>query len=325
MSCVRWIVAFLLTALPVFAESTLYVCATTTKGYVVGAKLLPSGLFRRTKATWQHLAYNHPFMFALDYDPRDPSTVYIAAGNGLIRVLPGGTSWKILTAEDVTELRDVNIDAQGTIYFAHTTGIRMSKDRGATWSEIGGGLPRKYTEAIRADRKREGVLLAGGEDGIWLSEDTGKSWRRSGASGLQIMRIEQSPHDACFWLSGTQSGGLFASRDCGVTFENVGRVGVDKNIYDIAFDSGKRIALAIWGAGVIVSEDDGKTWQTRGRSLPSSDIWSVAFDPAKEGRLFASVNEEAIYVSEDAGLTWSRDGIEGSTVSRMKFIPGPIR
>ena len=72
-----------------------------------------------------------------------------------------------------------------------------------------------------------------------------------------------------------------------------------------------------------MSEDRGKTWQTRGRSLPSSDIWSVVFDPAKPGRLFASVHEEAIYVSDDAGQTWKRDGLPGSTVNRMKFIQEP--
>ena len=120
---------------------------------------------------------------------------------------------------------------------------------------------------------------------------------------------------------------MFSSTDCGQTFENLGRVGVDRNTYDIAFDptSPNRIALAVWGTGVVVSEDGGKTWQPRGRSLPSLEIWAVAFDPAKSGRLFASVHEEAIYVSEDAGLTWTRDGLEGSTVSRLKFIQEPAR
>ena len=70
----------------------------------------------------------------------------------------------------------------------------------------------------------------------------------------------------------------------------------------------------------MVSEDGGKTWQMRGRALPNPNIWSLAFDPAKAGRLFASVHEEAVYVSEDAGVTWTRDGLEGSIVSRMKFI-----
>ena len=299
-----------------------------TKDYVVGAKLPTSGLFRRVApGQWGHLGYNHPFEFAVDSDPGDSSVVYVAAGNGLLRVPREGKSWKILTGEDVTELRDLSIDSKGTIYFAYAAGIRMSADHGVTWREISANLPRKYTEAIRADRSRTGVLVSGGEDGVWRSENAGTSWRRAGASGFQVMRIEQSPHDPCVWFAGTQQGGLFVSRDCGVTFENSGRVGVGRNIYDIAFDPSapNRIALAVWGEGVLISEDGGKTWLTRGRPLPNPDIWSVVFDPVKAGRLFASVHEEAVYVSDDAGLTWTRDGLEGSIVNRMKFLPEHVQ
>ena len=190
----------------------------------------------------------------------DPASVYVAAGNGLIRIPRRGGPWKILTAEDVTELRDVAVDPQGRIIFAHTAGIRMSSDRGKTWQEISSNLPRKYTEAIRADRSRPGVLIAGGEEGIWRSDNSGAAWRRAGASGVSIMRIEQSPHDPCFWLAATERAGVFSSTDCGQTFENFGRVGVDRNTYDIAFDPGNRnrIALAIWGTGVVVSEDSAR-------------------------------------------------------------------
>ena len=40
------------------AEWTLYTCMATTKGYVVGAKLLASGLARRiAPGQWQQLAH----------------------------------------------------------------------------------------------------------------------------------------------------------------------------------------------------------------------------------------------------------------------------
>jgi hypothetical protein len=50
-------------------------------------------------------------------------------------------------------------------------------------------------------------------------------------------------------------------------------------------------------------------------------VWSVAFDPAHAGRIYASVHEDAIYVSPDNGLTWRKDGLAGSSIFRMKFIP----
>src|SRR2546423_2328586 len=164
-------------AFPALAQHSLYTCMATTKEYVVGAKLAPSGLFRRSaNGEWRHTGYSHPFVVALDYDPRDPSTLYLAAGNGLIRASDHGSNWTLLTGSDVTELRDVSIDrnAPGTIYFAHSAGIQVTRDRGATWREIGGGRRRNYAEAIRVDRQHTGVIVAGGGDGLFRSPECGK-------------------------------------------------------------------------------------------------------------------------------------------------------
>jgi photosystem II stability/assembly factor-like uncharacterized protein len=312
--------------LPVSGQYTLYTCMVTSKDYVAGAKLPPSGIFLKVgTGEWNHVGYNHPFINALDYDPRDPSTVYVAAGNGLLRVSGRGQRWKILTGSDVTELLDVAVDhnAPGVIYFTHTAGIRVTHDGGATWSDASAALHRKYSQAIRVDWRRSGFLLAGNEEGIFRSEDGGKSWRLAGAAGYQVLHIEQSPHDPCYWLAATQGGGLFVSTDCGVTFESNGDLGVGVNFSDIAFDpaSAGRIAVSGWGIGVALSEDRGKIWQFRNAGLPATSVWSVAFDPAKPGRIYASVHEEALYVSQDYGRTWTKDGLEGSRVYRMRFVP----
>ena len=218
---------------------TLYTCMVTSKDYVVGAKLPPSGIFRKPAiGEWRHAGYNHPFINAVDYDPADPGTLYVAAGNGLIRVREQGEKWKILTGSEVTELQDVSVDrhAPGTIYFSHTAGIRVSHDGGGTWGDASAGLHRKFTAAIRVDSRKSGFLVAGNEEGIFRSEDGGKSWRPAGAAGFQVLHLEQSPHDACYWMAATQGGGLFVSTDCGVSFESAGNLGVGRNIYDVAYD-----------------------------------------------------------------------------------------
>jgi photosystem II stability/assembly factor-like uncharacterized protein len=305
------------------AQWTLYTCMATSKNYVVGARLPPSGVFRRDPAgAWRQAGFNHPFTFSLSYSKDNPAVLYLAAGNGLIRLSERGTKWRILTGSDVTELRDVSMAPDGAIWYGHTAGIRVSRDAGMTWTEMSGDLPRKYTEAIRVDRTKAGTIVAGGEDGLWRSEDAGATWKLAGAAGWQIMAIEQSPHDPCLWLAASQNGGLFVSRDCGRSFENSGRLGFGRVLYSIAFDASepKRIAVAGWGFGVAVTDDAGKTWEFRNAGLPSTDVWSVGFDPSKPGRLFASLHEEAVFRSEDAGKAWTRDGLEGSYVTRMVFV-----
>jgi photosystem II stability/assembly factor-like uncharacterized protein len=324
-----------LAALALFAQSVavtadwaMYVAMATSKNYVVGAKLPPSGVFRRdAESGWRQAGYNHPFSFALDYDRRDPGILYLAAGNGLIRLSNKASEWKILTGSDVTELRDVSVGPDNSIWFGHTAGVRVSRDSGRTWTEVSAGLRRKYTEAIRVDRTKPATVLVGGEEGIFRTDDAGKTWRLAGASGIQVMHLEQSPHDPCFWLAATQRGGLFASQDCGRTFENTPRLGVDRVLYTVAFDptDDKRLVVAGWGFGVAVSEDRGASWSFRNAGLPSTDVWSAAFDPSRPGRLWASVHEEAIYRSDTEGRSWARDGLEGSTVFRMLFVPGAHR
>ena len=307
-----------------FAQPTLFTCMSSTKDYVVGAKLPLSGLFYKDGSnTWQHAGFNHPMIFGVDYDASDPATLYLAAGNGLFRASQGGHKWKLLTGSDVTELRDVTIDSQGVIYFAHSHGIRLSRDHGATWQEIGTTLHRKFTETLKVDRTKPGVLLAGGEEGLFRTEDAGAHWKIAGAAGFQITRIAQSPHEPCEWLATTQQGGLFVSQDCGKSFENMGRVGVDKNLYDVAFDpqNPQRIAVAGWGVGVAVSEDHGKTWQPRNTGLPVPHAIGITWHPAKAGTLYVSIHDEGIYVSTDSGRSWTVDGLEGSAVTRMRFIP----
>jgi len=326
----RWLLTLVLLPIPLMGQYALYGCGSGSAEYVVGAKLPASGIFVKSSGgEWRHVGFNHPLITAFDFDPHDPAVVYAAAGNGLLRVTGGGAHWKILTGSDVTELLDVSVDRNATaVYFGHTHGIQVSRDGGSTWHAADSGLRRKYTAALRVDSRRTGVLLAGTEQGVFRSEDAGASWRLAGAAGLQILHIEQSPSDVCYWLASTEGGGLFASVDCGLSFESNGNLGVGHNLYDIAFDptSAGRVAVAGWGVGVAVSEDRGKTWQLRNAGLPSTNVWSVAFDPARSGTVYAGVHESGIYVSTDGGQTWSPDGLAGASIFRMRFIPeGPRR
>jgi len=322
----RWWIALIALPWAVAGPYTLYTCGSNAKEYVVGARLPPSGIFTRgADGGWRHVGFTHPSITAFDFDPRDPGVVYAAAGNGLLRVTNGGERWKILTGSDVTELLDVTVDrnAPGTIYFSHTHGIQVSRDGGVTWRDASSGLRRKYTAAVRVDSRRAGILLAGTEQGIFRSEDGGQSWKLAGAAGIQVLHLEQSPHDACYWLAATEGSGLFASSDCGISFESSGNLGVGLNLYDIAFDpaAANRVAVAGWGTGVAISEDRGKSWQPRNAGLPSANVWSVIFDPTQPGRLFAGVHEEAVYVSAGIGRAWAKDGLEGCSIFRMKFVP----
>jgi hypothetical protein len=69
----RTILALLLAAVPGCADWTLYGCVATTRNWVVGSRLLPSGVFRRNNdGQWVRVGFPHPITSALDYSRQDP-------------------------------------------------------------------------------------------------------------------------------------------------------------------------------------------------------------------------------------------------------------
>ena len=315
----------LLLVLPCRAQHTLYATASQANDYVVGAKLPSSGVFQRlTSGEWRHRGFNHPFTAVLTAFPDKPDTLYLAAGNGLIELTGAAERWKILTGSDVTELRDVTLDQRSkTILFTHTRGIQLSKDLGKSWAEIATGLKHRYVDSVRVDHGHSSVFVAATEAGLFRTDNEGASWTLAGAQGVPVLRIEQSPTDGCHWLATTELGGIFVSTDCAKSFESApGRMGVDRSLYGLAWDQRvpHRVATAGFYTGVAVSVDDGKNWTPRNSGLPSDLVWDVAFDPDHAGRIYCAVHREGVYVSDDAGEHWRRDGLPGTAVSRFTFV-----
>ncbi|MFN7919648.1 MAG: hypothetical protein U0Q16_06100 [Bryobacteraceae bacterium] len=306
----------------------LFACGFTSKSYVVGAPLPPSGLFALSGAgEWAQTGFNHPNIAAADFDPRHPDVLYLAAGNGCIRA-SAREGWRILTDWRVTEVQDVSLDTarEGHIYIALPDGIAFSGDGGRTWTRRERGLPRKFAQTIQVDRTRAGRVIAGTEKGIFVSTDEGGEWRQAGAAGLLITDVEQSQSEPRRWMATAQAGGLFASTDNGASWPAVPAL-AGRTLYNVSLDPHRalRAATCGWSEGVLVSEDGGVTWADRSAGLPSRRVWRVSFDPGQENRLWASVHEEAVFVSDDLGRTWRRSGLEGSIIRDFVFVPGGSR
>lgn len=305
----------------------LYVCGMESKGYVVGAKLPPSGLFLYQPPAWRQLGFNHPNIATVTYNIRDPRILYIAAGNGCIRSADSGKTWRILTSWQMTEIQDVALDSLNPtqILIALPDGIGYSDDDGRSWTHRDNGLPRKFVQTIKADRTRDRRFLAGTETGIYVSEDSGLHWLPTGANGAMITALTQSPAQPSLWMATSQRGGLFLSTDNARSFTKAENIPGQYALYNVALHPHDPNIAAVcgWHLGIRVSQDQGKTWLDRTPGLPSNHIWRVAFDPGHKQRLWASVHEEAVFYTDDLGLNWTRAGLEGSIVRDFVFIPEP--
>jgi photosystem II stability/assembly factor-like uncharacterized protein len=173
-------------------------------------------------------------------------------------------------------------------------------------------------------------------DGIYRSDDAGKSWRNVGLKdSQQIGRIVIDPRDSKvvfvaaygpLWSAGGDRG-LYKTADGGATWSKVLEISENTGISDVAIDPANAdVMLAVahqrrrhtWTlihggpeSGLHKSVDGGKTWRRVRSGLPGGDTGRIviAFSPAQKGLVYAKVEtaeNTALYVSLDAGDSWER-------------------
>jgi len=117
--------------------------------------------------------------------------LWCGSDDGLIHVSKdGGANWEDVTPPQLPEWTQINSievhpTKKGGLYVAGTRYksddykpyLLKTLDYGKTWQMINQGIdPTHFTRVIRADPKREGLLYAGTERGIYISMDDGENW-----------------------------------------------------------------------------------------------------------------------------------------------------
>jgi hypothetical protein len=305
------------TAKPVSAQKHLFVTLNNSKGYVVGAKLQQSGIFRyEGDSTWTHIGWNHPFIGGIAFAGNSTGTIHAAAGNGGMRSFNGGKSWRITTGWEVTEAQHVALDRgdRERVYLATSYGIWRSLDNGDNWRQVFDN----YTQALKADIFNERRVIAATEGGLYLSENGGDSWRLLGPETAMI-DLHQSDTHPLEWIAGSRTDGVFRSSDGGNTWEVA--LALDTEVTGVAIDPAhmRRQAVTTWGRGIFITEDGGRTWANRSSGLPTNVLVETIFDANKSSRIWVATKEAGIFYSNDLGSTWTYAGKTGTMVFDMVF------
>ncbi len=264
----------------------------------------------------------------IEVNPSDPSEWYVASGHGSL--------WKTTNA-------------------------------GVTFSPIFDGQATYPMGAVALDPSNPHVVWVGtGEnnahsyvipgDGVFKSEDGGKSWVNKGLKeSQQIGDILVHPtHSNIVWVAAygphRQPGGdrgVFMTRDGGETWKNVlhpseytgcWELHIDPRnpdvLYTVAHQRQRYLTTIVTGgdeSGIYKSTDGGETWNRLKGGLPQTMVGRIGMDvsPVDPDVLFAVVDakeNKGTYKSTDAGASWTKvsDYVTSYAFYCQKLVCDPV-
>ena len=310
-------------------ESTIYVSVLSNRLFVVGAANSQTGIYYQRPSddtTWHYLGTKNIRAFGLAvHTPARGQLVYIASGNGALRTLDGGKSWKITTGWEITEVLAVCIDPKDekTVYLATAYGIYKTRDGGATWQQVNRGLVDPFSNSVIVDHAQSNVVYCATEGGVFSSSDGAQNWQRLGLKVANIRVIAQHPRDPQVLAAGTENNGIYISRDRGKIWAK-SEVGVEhNNFYTIVFDPNQPETIYAGGhvSGVYKSANGGKSWVSYREGLTNLSIHSLAVDPTNSNRVYAGTIWGGIFRSDNGGVTWRKAGLSGAQVWTISMQP----
>jgi len=246
------------------------------------------------------------------------------------------------------------LDAHPDTYYmgAAGGGVWKTKDGGESWRNVSDGFFGGSIGAVAVSEWDPNVVYVGGGektvrgnvghgDGMWRSDDAGKTWRMIGlADSHHISRIRIHPKDPdTAWVAvmGHLYGphptrGVYRTTDGGETWDELLSVSDDVGCVDLALDpSNSRVMFAtFWrirrtpyslssggeGSSIWRSTDGGDTWTdiSANDGLPEGTIGiaGVSVSGADPEVVYAIVEAEegGVFRSNDGGDTWKRTNSE---------------
>ena len=326
----RLLVALLLVGLfvPLKADSgQLFSAVLSWKKFVVGRNNGVAGLHRlESDSVWTQLGWANARIFGVSVSETDPDYIFLASGNGALRSMDGGKSWRQTNGWKITEAMDVAINPKypEEVYLATAYGVWRTENRGDSWTEASIGLSKKYVQTIVTDVNSERRVLVGGQGGIYISADGAKTWQSAGFRNTQVLDLVQCESEPMLWLAGTEDSGVMLSHDGGITWSFASGKIARETIYAVAVHPENPNLMAAGGyeSGLYLSRNGGKSWYKAFRKIPDATIHALLFTPKMADKLWVGTIHEGIYCSDNFGKTWQWGGLKGAEVWDLVYVEG---
>ncbi|MCK4990770.1 MAG: hypothetical protein KAS29_09800, partial [Bacteroidales bacterium] len=252
----------------------------------------------------------------------------------------------------------IHPDDEHTWYVAVGSGnVWKTVNAGVTWKPIFDDQSSYSIGCVTVDPGNPNTIWVGtGEnvggrhvgygDGIYRSQDGGKTWKNMGLKASErISKVIVHPEnsDILFvavqgplWTSGGERG-LYKSTDGGASWKKVLGGNEWTGVTDIAMDPGNPdfLIAATWqrhrtvaaylgggpGSGIHRSSDGGESWEKLTTGLPKSNMGKIGLgiSPFDSNVMYAAITLDrrtgGVFISRDRGSSWTKqsDAVAGAT------------
>ncbi|MBZ0263727.1 T9SS type A sorting domain-containing protein [bacterium] len=264
-----------------------------------------------------------PGVFGEMFDPQfdDDGTLYFGnnyQNQGHLHTTTdyGLTVNTFYSADAGFQLSDLERGDNGEIAAFRNAGILFSTDGGENFNFVTPAYPRPSAMILTDD-----LIITGGWDGVFRSDDTGNNWENS-TTGLTAFTINDSEVDdnGNVWL--LTSSSLFQQTDEG--WNDLGRPWTeDLPPSIIQFTStGRFLAMGRNSDNRQVdgyfSDDDGETWtQMDGFGMDAEGYGFTSVIESDNGTIYAGHEALGLFSSTDNGASWNHINSEAVGTLRM--------
>lgn len=304
-------------------------------------------------ATWTAVFEKEPVaaIGAVTIDPTNQDVVWVGTGesnprndvsfgDGVYKTTDGGKSWTNVGLRDTWSISRVLVDPRNPNHVivgafgdpfrdSEARGVYVTDDGGRTWSKTLYVGPQTGAAEIAMDPNNPSILYAsmwqfrrmpwtfhsgGTDDGIWRSQDGGRTWSRltgrglpEGITGRSALAIAPSDSKRIYAIIEAKGGILWRSDDAGASWTMVS----DDTIVDqrpfyfthLAVDPKDENHVYAVSEQLAESNDGGKKFKAIAQGV-HVDFHAIWIAPNNPNRII--VGEDGGYaITLDAGKAWS--------------------
>jgi photosystem II stability/assembly factor-like uncharacterized protein len=207
--------------------------------------------------------------------------------------------------------------AEARTYFVAVTsemprfaGVYRSQDGGNSWEQLP-DLKEKQVWSLSCWKRDSRVIAAGAQDGVYLSRDSGRTWKMMSSeahpSPQPVVSLAFDPLRSTVLYAGTPHL-AWKTTDGGATWHALRRgMQEDSDIFSIEVNS-KQPYEVLAGAcsGVYRSADGGGSWTSLEGAIGGQHrTYFIARHPTLRNALFAGT-AAGLFVSLDGSLSWRK-------------------